>query len=630
MARTNLEVLSPSHTYAHPAPAPKSSLLSPRTFAVVAAVLTLFGGVAGSYYQRALEELDEQQLARASSVWTAATADALRSLENETRVTVDDARIREPLAIPNIDDATLLDLLQELKAANGASMVGIVSGSGVVRVVSGADSIRGVNLAGSSLMKPSATGLSTGTWLFPEKLLAVAIAPVRLGQNVVAYFMIGREIGKHMLGLVEKATGATGGIVVQQQLVASTAGDETQTAMLIGAAGFDVSDAPVVIGDRVASISAADSSRGGKLVFVVPRQQGGTKLNTLRAMWWAPSVLAVAAMLIGLIGEYRRLRPLGRKGLMRALISGTVLCMGIGLFGGTARAGENGNSNHGQVDSLERDVRALRDEVRALRTALAELSELDRQRAEVIARVLQAASRTAVSRVEEQDTPPVKETAKESPRDAKITKVAAKTAARVTPPPATTVREVGMISGRVAVPSGEPVAYVYVENIHGGAAKGESVVIEQAKKQFLPNWAVIQRGTTIKFPNNDNIYHNVFSRTPGNSFDLGLYSANDEAKSHTFYEPGPTDIYCNIHPRMSASVLVVPNRYFVKVKADGTFELPDVPAGKRKVVAWAPSSSSTSEWIELAAGEKKELTLRLESKSGAHKNKDGRAYPSYE
>jgi plastocyanin len=181
----------------------------------------------------------------------------------------------------------------------------------------------------------------------------------------------------------------------------------------------------------------------------------------------------------------------------------------------------------------------------------------------------------------------------------------------------------------VSVPAGEPVAYVYVENIAGGVSK-ETVVIEQSKKQFVPNWAVIQRGTTVKFPNMDNVYHNVFSRSSGNNFDLGLYNSSEEAKGHTFYEPGPVDVYCNIHPRMSANVLVVPNRHFVKVKEDGTFQLSDVPAGKRKVVAWSPGSAVASDWVLLGGGEKAELALELKGKSAGHKNKDGRPYTSYE
>jgi len=146
----------------------------------------------------------------------------------------------------------------------------------------------------------------------------------------------------------------------------------------------------------------------------------------------------------------------------------------------------------------------------------------------------------------------------------------------------------------------------------------------------VPSWAVIQRGTTIEFPNKDNVYHNVFSQSSGNNFDLGLYNAAAAAKAHTFNEAGAVDVHCNIHPNMNASVLVVPNRHFAKVDAGGTFQIAHVPGGKRKVVAWAPGSRPTVQWVELGSGGTVDVAFKLEPKSPGHKNKDGQQYGSYQ
>ena len=188
----------------------------------------------------------------------------------------------------------------------------------------------------------------------------------------------------------------------------------------------------------------------------------------------------------------------------------------------------------------------------------------------------------------------------------------------------------GAIRGRINVPGGEAVAYVYVENVLAPPVRGQHATIEQSGKRFMPGWAVVQRGTTVAFPNKDNIYHNVFSMSPGNAFDLGLYNSSSEGKTHTFSEPGPVDVYCNIHPQMAASVLVVPNRYYAKVKADGSYELAGVPSGRRKIVAWSPGTKPTSDWVEVAPGAAVDLNLNLDLKSGSHKNKAGQAYGSYE
>jgi len=290
----------------------------------------------------------------------------------------------------------------------------------------------------------------------------------------------------------------------------------------------------------------------------------------------------------------------------------------------STRAGDSSD-----VEDLRREVRALSAQLQALRTAVAEAAEFDRQRATLLTKALKnlpgAPEPTPVGK------PEAAPTAKSEPPPARSVATApVRHEARRPAPPPPAEPVLGTIRGRVSIPGGEPVTYVYVENILAPAIRGQRKVIEQSGKKFAPNWAVVQRGTAIEFPNRDNIYHNVFSLTPGNAFDLGLYNSDGEPKAHTFTEAGPVDIYCNIHPQMAASVLVVPNKHYAKVKPDGSFEVSGVPAGRRKLVAWAPGSKTTAEWVEVAGGEVAAVNLKLESKSSGHKNKTGQAYGSYE
>ncbi|MES1208263.1 MAG: carboxypeptidase regulatory-like domain-containing protein [Pseudomonadota bacterium] len=286
------------------------------------------------------------------------------------------------------------------------------------------------------------------------------------------------------------------------------------------------------------------------------------------------------------------------------------------------------------VEDLRREVRQMQAQLQALRAAIGETAELDRQRAAVLTRALKNLPNVPEA---EFSAPAKSEPAPAPSRSASASAAPSNSAPRRESASGGAPRHVamtdgsaGVIHGKVEVPAGEPVAYVYVENVLAPPVKGEHKVIQQSGKKFLPGWAVIQRGTTISFPNNDNIYHNVFSLSAGNSFDLGLYNAGSEAKSHTFTEPGPVDVYCNIHPEMAARVLVVPNRYFAKVKPDGTFDIAGVPAGRCKVVAWAPGASPATDWVEVGAAKPAELSLKLEPKNAAHKNKAGQSYGSYE
>jgi plastocyanin len=297
------------------------------------------------------------------------------------------------------------------------------------------------------------------------------------------------------------------------------------------------------------------------------------------------------------------------------------------------------------TEEMRREIRLLKSQVQTLKSAISEIAELDRQRAAILNKALSsmptAADAAPTARADKRPA--------ESPRAADTTKPAAPslpattdvpptpapratTAFRAPPRPRPQPVEIphGALRGKVEVPAGEPVAYVYVENIAEPAVKGRRYVIQQVGKKFVPQWAVVQRGSVIEFPNLDNIYHNVFSLSSGNSFDLGLYNSSGDAKYHSFSEPGVVDIYCNIHPQMAASALVVPNRHFAKVKQDGTFEITGVPRGKRKVVAWAPGSRLTSQWVDLE-GDSADVSLKLESKGqGGHTNKYGRLYGSYE
>src|SRR6185503_7117017 len=103
---------------------------------------------------------------------------------------------------------------------------------------------------------------------------------------------------------------------------------------------------------------------------------------------------------------------------------------------------------------------------------------------------------------------------------------------------------VGVVSGRVDARSG-PLkdAYVYVDMVKG-SARGHSMEIKQKDKQFWPQVAVVQRGTSVSFPNLDPVFHSVFSTSGRNSFDLGSYRSGDPARSATLTTPGVVEVYC--------------------------------------------------------------------------------------
>ena len=182
----------------------------------------------------------------------------------------------------------------------------------------------------------------------------------------------------------------------------------------------------------------------------------------------------------------------------------------------------------------------------------------------------------------------------------------------------------GSVVGKVTG-VGDAVIYIddIIENGRGSAT------MKQEGKQFIPNVLIVQKGTTVQFPNMDAFFHNVFSVTPDHSFDLGSYRQG-ETKSVTMVKPGVVSVYCNMHPQMVGHILVTPNGNYVRAGKDGFFRLTNVPAGKHRVVAWAPNAKPVV--AEADVSDAGVVTLELELKKGrssTHTKKDGLPYGSY-
>jgi plastocyanin len=111
--------------------------------------------------------------------------------------------------------------------------------------------------------------------------------------------------------------------------------------------------------------------------------------------------------------------------------------------------------------------------------------------------------------------------------------------------------------------------------------------LAQKDQAFLPRVVVVPVGGTVDFPNMDPIYHNVFSVSPVKRFDLGKYPRG-QSRSLRFPKAGVVNVFCDIHSDMAAFILVVPNRAFARPRADGTWELPDMPPGRYVLRWWHP------------------------------------------
>ena len=156
------------------------------------------------------------------------------------------------------------------------------------------------------------------------------------------------------------------------------------------------------------------------------------------------------------------------------------------------------------------------------------------------------------------------------------------------------------------------------------------LAVRQVNKTFMPAVSAVLTGTEVSFPNDDMIFHNVFSLSKARRFDLGLYKSGT-TKSITLTRPGIIDVYCNIHPEMAAKIVVLDNPYFAVTGPDGRFTIAGVPPGTYTWVAWHSRGEAVRGEVTVTAGKAAgiEPALVETPQSSLHTRKDGSPYGRY-
>jgi plastocyanin len=192
--------------------------------------------------------------------------------------------------------------------------------------------------------------------------------------------------------------------------------------------------------------------------------------------------------------------------------------------------------------------------------------------------------------------------------------------------------QAGKLTGTITVTDGEgksanPAgAIVYVMGFSEEPPKAAGV-IEQRGRRFVPELLAITAGQEINFPNRDAFLHNVFSSSSVRPFDLGSYKQG-EGKKKAFPKPGAIDVYCNIHPEMAATILVLPNRKWVRVDGTGHYEIDGIPKGTWTAFAYVRlAAKPVSAAITIVDGTKVTQDFAIvRGAATSHPNKYGEAY----
>lgn len=184
-------------------------------------------------------------------------------------------------------------------------------------------------------------------------------------------------------------------------------------------------------------------------------------------------------------------------------------------------------------------------------------------------------------------------------------------------------------AGKAAADLGDTV--VWIDDVKARPRPARATITMQGKA-FVPKVTVVPVGSTVDFPNQDPILHNVFSVSGENRFDLDLYK-RPKSGSVTFQVAGLVRVYCNIHPQMSAIVMVRDNPFFAKAGPDGSFRIEGVPAGRHVLKAWHERGGESSTEVVVPGEGEVSAELRLDAstwKRAPHKNKYGKDYSTGE
>jgi len=142
---------------------------------------------------------------------------------------------------------------------------------------------------------------------------------------------------------------------------------------------------------------------------------------------------------------------------------------------------------------------------------------------------------------------------------------------------------------------------VYLKDAQASAVPPRRTAIRQRGETFVPRVVAVPLGSTVDFPNDDPIYHNVFSLSRARTFNLGRFPRG-ESRAVRFDKPGVIKVFCDIHSHMAATVIVFNHPWFTVPDAEGGFELDNLPAGSQQVTAWHERLGETTLRVRTEAG----------------------------
>ena len=172
--------------------------------------------------------------------------------------------------------------------------------------------------------------------------------------------------------------------------------------------------------------------------------------------------------------------------------------------------------------------------------------------------------------------------------------------------------QAGTLHGKVSGAKGESVVYLQAAG-KSFPASSQHPVVNQKGLMFEPHILVVQQGTTVEFLNSDTVAHNVFWPSINGDKKLGHNMGTwpqGEKRSFTFTNPGVAPLLCNVHPDMSAYIVVSPSPYFAKTDSAGNYEIKGVPDGAYTVTVWHEGKKPQTAQVNVSGDTKSDAAIK--------------------
>jgi hypothetical protein len=254
----------------------------------VAAQRVLLGGAGPSLEQRSVNE--------AAAVLEYHRSLVQAHLRAECQLLSEDPRLKSTLAVPNIDEGTISDVLGDLKTQSGLKLIAALTPQARVRAVLGGDQYRGLDLSTSSVVKDATAneGAVPGTWVAGDRLVDVGVAALRVGDRIVGYLVIGATLEAPTLERVHAITGGAAAVLIERSVAVAHPPD---LAPMFGS----LSSAPTGMG--AASLGGREyATRVEVLPGIIPPVRlafaaARAPAAPLTALVWTPLAVSVLAAL---------------------------------------------------------------------------------------------------------------------------------------------------------------------------------------------------------------------------------------------------------------------------------------------------------------------------------------------